>query len=289
MTTTLLSVALGVVGMLGWGIYDFLGGVLSKRSGPLTTLFWSQAFGAVLILTVALVGAGWADVAPAWLFLCVIASGLYCAGYLFFFRGFEKGNVSIVAATMNLWAVFTMTVAFVAMGQRLTASQTVGAILILLGAMVASIDWVTVRRGGFQISLGVKETVAGAFFFGIYWNVSEVLAEHMGWLATTAIVKIGVVLTLVLVALCGKDKIAVAQLSVRTWCFLAAMGAVELGAVTAVNYGLTVGDAILISPIASALSVVTIALAVIVLGERISFLQWAGVAMAILGIVATAV
>jgi len=40
--------------------------------------------------------------------LLPIAAILYSAGYLFFFRGLEIGNVSIVAATMNLWAVFTM-------------------------------------------------------------------------------------------------------------------------------------------------------------------------------------
>jgi drug/metabolite transporter (DMT)-like permease len=66
------------------------------------------------------------------------------------------------------------------------------------------------------------------------------------------------------------------------------MGAVEVGAVAAVNYGLAVGDAILVTPIASALSVVTIALAVLVLKDRISGLQGLGIAMAVAGIVTTA-
>jgi bacterial/archaeal transporter family protein len=73
--------------------------------------------------------------------LVPVAAGLYCAGYLYFFRGFEKGNVSIVAATMNVWAVVTMTVAFLVMGERLTTSQTIGAFSIIAGAVLASINW----------------------------------------------------------------------------------------------------------------------------------------------------
>ncbi|MBI3166523.1 MAG: EamA family transporter, partial [Chloroflexi bacterium] len=62
----------------------------------------------------------------------------------------------------------------------------------------------------------------------------------------------------------------------------------EVSAVALVNYGLTIGDAILITPIASALSIVTIALAVIFLKDKLSKLQLSGVVTAILGIVATA-
>ena len=66
------------------------------------------------------------------------------------------------------------------------------------------------------------------------------------------------------------------------------MGIIEVSAVALVNYGLTIGDAILITPIASALSIVTIALAVIFLKDKLSKLQLIGVVTAILGIVATA-
>lgn len=51
------------------------------------------------------------------------------------------------------------------------------------------------------------------------------------------------------------------------------MGIIEVGAVALVNYGLAIGDAILITPIASALSIVTIMLAVLFLNEKISKLQ----------------
>ena len=66
------------------------------------------------------------------------------------------------------------------------------------------------------------------------------------------------------------------------------MGVIEVSAVALVNYGLTIGDAILITPIASALSIVTIALAVIFLKDKLSKFQFLGIATAILGIISTA-
>jgi uncharacterized membrane protein len=56
-----------------------------------------------------------------------------------------------------------------------------------------------------------------------------------------------------------------------------------------VNWGLTIGDVILIVPISSAVTIVTVTLALIFLKERITKKQCLGIAMAIIGIILTAV
>jgi len=86
--------------------------------------------------------------------------------------------------------VFTMIVAFFFMGQRLSALQTWGVVLIIFGATLASLNWSDIQTRGFQLSLGVKEAALGAFFFGIYWNVSEIISEEIGWLSTTLFITI---------------------------------------------------------------------------------------------------
>jgi drug/metabolite transporter (DMT)-like permease len=108
MSTTLLSVLLGIGGMFGWGIYDFLGGVFAKQIGPFKSFFWSQLAGLISVLLLAFVFTVNFNIPALVIIFLPIAAILYSAGYLFFFRGFEIGNVSIVAATMNLWAVFTI-------------------------------------------------------------------------------------------------------------------------------------------------------------------------------------
>lgn len=288
MSAALVSVLAGIAGMFGWGLYDFLGGVYAKRIGPFRSFFWSQMAGLASVLVLAFFIGTRLKVPSLVAVLLPIAAILYSAGYLFFFRGLEIGNISIVAATVNLWAVFTMFFAFIFLGQRLSTVQSFGVMLILSGVTLASADWGSVRHQGFRLSSGVKEAVLGAFFFGVFWNMSEIISEAIGWLWTTLLVKLGIVLFLVLFSLLTRRGLAMPRMTTKTKAMVVIMGIVEAGAVAAVNYGLTIGDAILITPIASALSIVTITLAIVFLKDKVTRLQGIGMMAAVAGIVMTA-
>ncbi len=288
MSTAILSILSGIAGMFGWGIYDFLGGVYAKQIGPFKSFFWSQLAGLISTLLLIFVFTTRLNVPVLIIILLPIAAIIYSAGYLFFFKGFEIGNVSIVAATMNLWAVFTMLFAFIFMGQRLSTIQSLGVLMIISGVTLASLNWRDIRNQKFQLSSGVKETVLGAFFFGVFWNISEVISEEIGWLLTTLFVKFGIILFLLLFSFLRKRELDLTKATTQTKCMVVLMGIIEAGAVAIVNYGLTIGDAILITPIASALSIVTITLAIIVLKDKVTKLQGLGIITAIAGIIVTA-
>jgi len=287
MTTSIISILCGLGGMFGWGIYDFLGGVYSKQIGPFKSIFWSQLAGLISMLALLFVFTAHFDIPVLILFLIPIAAVVYSTGYLFFFRGFEIGNVSIVAATMTLWAVFTMLFAFVFMGQRLSPMQSLGVFMIISGVTLASLNWNEIKNHQFKLSIGVKETVIGAFFFGVFWNISEIISEEIGWLPTTLFVKAGIVVFLLLFSFFMKRELSMKTTSVKTMLMVLLMGSIEAAAVAIVNYGLTIGDAILITPIASALSIVTITLAILFLKDRVTKLQGAGMLIAVAGIIVT--
>lgn len=126
--------------MFGWGIYDFLGGVYSKQIGPFKSFFWSQLAGLTAVLLLLFAFTINLNIPGLVILLLPIAAIVYALGYLFFFKGFEIGNVSIVAATMNLWAVFTMLFAFLFMGQRLSPMQSLGVFMIISGVILASLN-----------------------------------------------------------------------------------------------------------------------------------------------------
>jgi bacterial/archaeal transporter family protein len=288
MNTAILSILAGIGGMFGWGIYDFLGGVYAKQIGPLKSLFWSQLAGLISVFLLTFVFTLKFNL-PVWaIILLPIAAIAYSAGYLFFFKGFELGNISIVATTMNLWAVFTMSFAFIFMGQRLSTIQFIGVFMIISGVILSSLNFSDIRNQKFQLSSGVKETAIGAFFFGVFWNISEVISEQIGWLLSTLFVKIGIILFLLIFSFYKKRELGIVNFATKTKVMVVLMGIIEAGAVAIVNYGLTIGDAILITPIASALSIVTITLAIIFLKDKVSKLQVLGMLTAISGIIVTA-
>ena len=287
MNSSIISLLSGLGGMFGWGIYDFFGGVYSKKIGPYKTIFWSQLAGLFFIFLLIPVFTINLDLPVFTIILLPIGALFYSGGYLLFMKGFEIGNISIVAAVMNLWAVFTMIIAFIFMGQRLSPVQTIGVLMIISGASLASLNWHDIKKRTFKLSAGVKETVLGAFFFGVFWNISEVISEKIGWLLTTLLVKIGIVLFLLLLSFLIKRALHLANAGFKTKSVIVLMGVLEAGAVAIVNFGLSVGDAILITPIASALSIVTITMAIVFLKDRITKLQGLGILTAVSGIIVT--
>lgn len=66
------------------------------------------------------------------------------------------------------------------------------------------------------------------------------------------------------------------------------VGILEAAAVASVNWGLTIGDVILVTPIASALTIVTITMALVFLKEKVTKVQGFGMVIAVIGIVLTA-
>ncbi len=288
MTALLQSILAGLGGMFGWGIYDFFGGFFSKQIGNFKTIFWSQLAGlgfAALLLFVFAINL---QIPALILALLPIASIFYAAAYLLFFKGFELGKISIISAIMNLWAVFTMLFAFIFLGQQLSPTQSLGVLMIVVGVTLVSLNLGDIQGKNVRIFSGVKETVLAAFLFGIFWNLSEIISENIGWLSTTLFIKLGVVVFLLCYSLFLKRQLSLAATPTRTKWAVVLAGIIEAGAVISVNWGLTIGDVILVTPISSALSIVTILMAIVILKEKITRQQGIGIVTAIAGIVLTA-
>jgi transporter family protein len=288
MDKSLLSIVAGLGGMFGWGTSDFFANLSSERIGYFKTFFWSQPTGIVFMLC--LIPFFGLSALPSLYFILLIMmlAVLDSGGYLLFYKAFEIGNVSIVSATINLNIVFAMLIAFIFRGQRLTPLQTLAVALILIGITLVSVNFNDLKNRQFKLLAGVKETIISAIFFSVYWNLTELVSETIGWLGATLYVKIGATLFLLVFALLAKRTLALTRTSTKTKVIVALVGILEAAATASVNWGLGVGDLILVSPISSAFTVVTISMAVIFLKEKLSLTQTLGIALAITGIVLTA-
>jgi len=288
MSKTFVSILGGLGGMFGWGTSDFFASLSSDKIGHFKTFFWSQLVG--MIFAFLLIPVFGINISIKFLFviLLIVASIFYSAAYLFFYKGFEIGNVSVVSATINLYAVFTMVFAFIFLKQRLTWWQLFAVLMIVLGVTLVSVNFKDLKGRKVKLMLGVKEALIAALLFGVFWNLSEVISEEVGWLATTLFVKIGSLLFLALFSLFKKEKLGLSKIKIKTTILVVLIGVLEAVAVVSVNYGIILGDVILVTPISSALSIITILMALIFLKEKIARTQAVGIFIALLGIILTA-
>jgi transporter family protein len=287
MNPAILSILAGLGAMFGWGISDFFAGLFSKKIGNFKTFFWSQLAALLFATLLILFFVTHFNIPALIVFLLLVAAIFYAAAYLLFYKGFEIGNISVVSATINLWAVFTMLFAFIFLGQRLSGLQFMGVIMIIAGVTLVTLKWSDIKNRNSHLLKGVRETVAAAVLFGIFWNLSDVITNEIGWLLTTFFVKVGIILFLLLFSLFMKRELTIAKTSIQTKLMVVLVGVLEAAAVTSFNWGLSIGDVILVTPIASALTIVTITMALVILKEKITLIQGMGIVIAIVGIILT--
>lgn len=289
MNKTLVSIIGGLSGMFGWGTSDFFANISSEKIGHHKTLFWSQTAGLLLIaITMFIFTRDYTISSNLWI-AYLVAGITYTFGYLNFYKGFEVGNVSVVSALVNVQNIFVILVTHFVMGQSLTSLQIPAIIMILLGVTLVSVDFSEFKKGGQVFRKGVKETLIASFLFGaIYWPVSEYLAERTDWILATFVLKLIALVTLLGISFFNKTKLALENADNKTKWTVAVVGLLEAVAVLGVSFGVSIGDAILVSPISSALTLVTVALAVIFLKEKVNKQQAFGILLAVAGIVLTA-
>lgn len=288
MDKTLISILAGLGGMFGWGTSDFFANLSSDKIGHLKTFLWSQLAGLMFVVLLIPFFRINIDMSFSMFFIVLFSSLFYAAGYLLFYKAFEIGNVSIVATTVNLNVVLAMIIAVIFKGQSLTSFQFFAVALVMIGVTLVAINFEDLKNKKIMISAGIKEVLFASVFFAVFWNLSEYISEQIGWFPTTLYIKIGAILSLLLFSLFTHKKIHLGKVSNKIKLIVVLIGLLESVAVASVNYGLEFGDLILVSPISSALSIVTIFMAVIFLKEKISKIQFVGIATTIVGIILTA-
>jgi DME family drug/metabolite transporter len=138
-----LGILCGVGIGVGFAFYSLFGKLSAPRYSPWTATTYSFGFGAFFLLLTQrptqLISMGNAPL--GWLTLFVLAAGPTLVGYTLYTASLRHLPVSVASLIATLEPVITAIMAFVLLGERLSAIQFVGALLIILGV-------ITLRREG---------------------------------------------------------------------------------------------------------------------------------------------
>ncbi|WKZ30006.1 MAG: DMT family transporter [Candidatus Dojkabacteria bacterium] len=288
MNKTLLSILAGLGGMFGWGTSDFLANNSSEKIGHSKTFFWSQVAGFVTIIAVAIFMAPNLHLPGIFFPLAIFCGIAYALGYLFFYKGFEIGNVSVISAVINLQVLFVIIISLFR-GQELSLLQVPAIIILLIGVLVVSTNFDDLKKGTVSLLAGVRETFIAAVIFGVfYWPVNEFIVEQVDWLTVGLITKFIALIVVFGLSLFQKQSLEIKNIQPKLILLLASVGILEAIGVLSATFGQSYGDGVIVAPISSALTVVTVALAMIFSKEKITRFQLAGIALVVFGIILTA-
>jgi drug/metabolite transporter (DMT)-like permease len=268
------AIALALGASFAWGLGDFVGGLKSRSLHVLTVLAVSQAAGfAAVLVWLALSG----DAFPGWSTLSwAAAAGIGgCVGLAALYRGMAVGTMGIVAPISALSAAIPFTVG-VASGERPGVLQIVGIVLALAGVALAARE--PAHRGGGRAA-GVGLALVAALGFGLYFVFLDRAAEEsVPWAVSTARGTSSVLAIGAALVLGASLRPGAAHLPALVF-----VGLCDVGANVLFGLASTRGFLSVVSVLSALYPVVTVALAAVLLHERIAATQRVGVAGALAG------
>ena len=273
------AIALALGSALFYGLSDFLGGLKSRSIPLLTVLLVSQASALVALAAyVAVRGAEPPD--GEFLLYGGLAGVAEAIGVAALYRGLSVGVMSLVAPTASTAPVVPI-VAGIALGEFPATVQWAGIAMAVTGIVVASR---APTQGGASVaavrpSLGFG--LVSALGFGAFYVALDAASEgDIAWALVSA--------KLTAVALFGAFVLIArgTRLRARDFPVVALVGLLIVAADSMYAAASTEGLLSVIAVLSSLYPVVTIALARIVLGERLSGPQRIGVAAVLSGVVA---
>jgi drug/metabolite transporter (DMT)-like permease len=300
-----IGVGFGLLAALCWGLADFCARGASRSGGTFRTLFSIQVVACLALPAVGLpLGLIRLSNQPAGVILAAIALNLVIlAGAGLLYRAFAIGTLALTSPIAASYAAITALLALLLSGEHPDVAQLAGIVLTLGGVLLASsvpghpatAPARTVRFGPLRLAPGLLEAIGAMLLFGVaYWALRYVVAV-LGGVTVAFLGKLGDLAVLSLIALIvplvsrarGGKPSAPPRLPRPTPAFLAFVIPTALLDTTAnVAYNLGIGAALtsLVSVLSSLFSPVTVLLAWIFLGERLSRWQWAGVAAIFAGV-----
>ncbi len=277
----MLAVGLGLLVAAVYGAADFLGGLASRRRAAAVVVLWSQGVGLVaLSILVPLVGGS--PSAPD-LGLGVGAGLVGLCGVLLLYRGLGAGRMAVVAPLTAVGAALVPFVVGVAGGDGLPALRLAGVAVALIGVALVSrpppeADEVAPATSvATEVALGLGAGLA----FGLVFVLLAAVSENAGlWpvlVQRTVSVPAALMLTTAL-----KLSARVSRADLRV---IVPAGLCDATANALFVLASRAGALSVVGVISSLYPASTILLAAVVLKERITRSQAAGLALAGAGVV----
>jgi drug/metabolite transporter (DMT)-like permease len=283
-----MVILLGLAAALLYGSGDFLAGMAARRMHVLTVLMLAETAGVIVALAAVAMSPGPAHPAGlAWGAGAGLVGGL---GLIIFYTGLATGPMSVVAPVSGLVSTVLPVGVALAEGERPGVGVYAGALLCLVAIVLASSAGDTNvarrpnRRGpGRAIGYGIASGASFGLFFLLIRN-----AGQTGELWPVAAARIGEV-AVALAAAAAAGRRLQPRVADR-WFLLTAAGAGVIDVVANICYvaATRTGMFGLAVVLASLYPGVTVLLARAVLGERLRWVQRAGLGLAAIGILLVA-
>jgi transporter family protein len=276
-----LGVMFGLLAMLSWGAADFIAAWAIRQEGTFKTLLWSHIISMVLCIGAYMALFGGTAIASTNVIMGLGAGLLGIMAYMFFYKGLEVGEASVITPISGCWVIVTILIGIVVYGQTFSMLQMTGIGLAVTGSIATSLRLSDIRASK-RLTHGIHYAVLTVLVAGVFYSSLDALTGQMGWFLPIVLIKSAGTLALLAYAPVGKKTLSFPRASVVPVLLVGTLGVI---AYLAFSRGIHTQCSFIVAPICAAFPVVTILLSQHYLGERMALHQKAGVVALLGGVV----
>ncbi len=289
-TELIIAIIAGLGGMLGWGLADLFAKKTIDTIGDMSSLLWAHIFGTGILFLVFLYKALTGDVVIPQSFseisLLIAFGALQAMVYLFVYRGFGKGQVSILNPVFASFSGITALISILVLGEIVTNGTIYGLIFIFLGIILLNLDPESLksRKLNFVKVAGFQE-VAVATILAAVWTLGwDRFIGGKDWVTYAFFMYLFMTVVIFIVVKNQKTDLKISKNSI--WFLLFIIGLCETVAYLAISWGYeTTTKTSVVALLSGAFSLPTIILARTFLKERATISQLFGGFVIIAGII----
>jgi drug/metabolite transporter (DMT)-like permease len=272
------ALALSLASSISWGISDFLGGIQSRKMHVLAVVLFTQISGlAFALISLPLVGAGGLSLEQFGIAAAGGAAG--AVGLIAFYSGMATGSISVVSPIAGIGVAVPVVVGL-GRGEAPTPIQLAGIVIAIAAVVLVSYEETAADEPRASLKPVFLALIA-ALGFGLFFVGVDATAETDAAMTIVAV-------------RCGGVGVALgAVLAVRptlarspgAWKVLLVIGFFDVLANSLFAVASTQGLLSVVSVGGSLYPAVTVLLAYMFIGERLSPIRRGGVLLALAGIV----
>ncbi len=279
-----MGVLFGLGAAVTWGSADYVAATAGRRIGSHRVVLGFHVVATVLLAVLVLASGALQGLSLEDLGFFVLVGFVGWTGYACFYRALAIGPISVLSPIVSGYAMVTLLLAIILLGERLGAAAGFAVIVSVIGIVLASqglrhvfaVEWVDMHGLLFALAAMV---LIGAFVLGV-----SVKADDLGWLVPVFLAR---AFSTVFVAgsLIKGGAWKFPDRSPRVLWAIVALALLDTAGYISFNLGTERSDTAIVAAASAPYAVIPVIAGVFFFRERPTPTEWAGVGLVIAGLV----
>ncbi|MCH8109541.1 MAG: DMT family transporter [Chloroflexi bacterium] len=277
------SIVFGLLAAFGWGVSDFVAALIAKRVGILRTAFGVH-LSSVSVTTIYLLLAPSLSLVSAtqWVVLAGVAT-LGFVTYLCFYKALQLGPIAIVSPIVGAYAMIVILLAVVVTGERLSGIQIIAVSASIGGVVLTSLNLRNLKNRQRLIGKGALYGLVAMVGLGLSQYSIGILSRDMGWFLPIYVSRLFTFAMLAPVSLIWR-QLPWQRLTVLLGVGVAFAGITETAGLFAFSRGTEIGVISIVAAASTIYPILPVLGGLLIFRERLSPNQWAGLVIAMAGL-----